>query len=233
MYRKELTDYPFDKERFKDVIIKARGERSQAEFAQDCALSYAYLNKYANGKRTDAPTIKTIKKIALATKTVSYEELLTAAGYDAEKYKDDRPVGTARKDLLYPVFLGMANSDMDWRIESKGYKDKEPFEIVIERSDVNKWFFVPVTKADITKEEIQDILMKQPSFIPGSKISFITDDEEIFNRLKTIEFPLLAVGLSVVRVMGTDIIDEVSLKTGISTDISIVNEDKIRPFDIA
>ena len=232
MLRKEYPDYPFDKEKFKEVIIKARGERSQAQYAADCALSYTTINKYSNCRLDTTPTIQLLKKMALATKEVSYEELLTAAGYDAEKYKNDRPVGTARKDLLYPVFLGMANSDMDWRIESKGYKDKEPFEIVIERSDVNKWFFVPVTKADITKEEIQDILMKQNSFTSGSKISFVTDDEAIFNRLKTIEFPLLAVGLSVVRVMGTDIIDEVSLKTGISTDISIVNEDKIRPFDI-
>ena len=50
MRRKELTDFPFDKEVFKEVIIKARGNRSQAEFCQDTGLSYAYLNKYANGK---------------------------------------------------------------------------------------------------------------------------------------------------------------------------------------
>ena len=56
MRRKELTDFPFDKEVFKEVIIKARGDRSQAEFCQDTGLSYAYLNKYANGKLSDAPT---------------------------------------------------------------------------------------------------------------------------------------------------------------------------------
>ena len=45
MRRKELTDFPFDKEVFREVIIKARGDRSQAEFCQDTGLSYAYLNK--------------------------------------------------------------------------------------------------------------------------------------------------------------------------------------------
>ena len=232
MRRKELTDYPFNKESFREVIIKARGERSQAEFAEDCDLSYAYLNKYANGKLLDAPTIQTIKKIAVATKTVSYEELLTAAGYDAEKYKDDRPVGAARKDFFHPVFLGMANSSFDWRIESKGYKDNEPFEIIIERSEVNKWFFVPVTKADITKDEIQNILMNQPKFTPGSKVSFVTDDAGIFEALKAIELPLLSLYISVVRVIGAEILDEVSIKTSISTDMTIKNEDNIRPFSV-
>ena len=232
MRRKELTDYPFNKESFREVIIKARGERSQAEFAEDCDLSYAYLNKYANGKLLDAPTIQTIKKIAVATKTVSYEELLTAAGYDAEKYKDDRPIGAARKDLFHPVFLGMANSSFDWRIESKGYKDNEPFEIIIERSEVNKWFFVPVTKADITKDEIQNILMNQPKFTPGSKVSFVRDDAGIFEALKAIELPLLSLYISVVRVIGAEILDEVSIKTSISTDMTIKNEDNIRPFSV-
>ena len=112
MRRKELTDYPFNKESFREVIIKARGDRSQAEFAQDCDLSYAYLNKYANGKLSDAPTIGTIKKISVATKTVSYEELLTAAGYDAEKYKDDRPVGASRKDFSIRYSLAWRTARM-------------------------------------------------------------------------------------------------------------------------
>lgn len=233
MRRKELTDYPFNKESFREVIIKARGDRSQAEFAQDCGLSYAYLNKYANGKLSDAPTIGTIKKISVATKTVSYEELLTAAGYDAEKYKDDRPVGASRKDFFHPVFIGMANSAYDWRIESKGYKDNEPFEVIIERNEVNKWFFVPVTKAAITKDEIQNILMNQPKFTPGSKVSFVTDDAGVFEALKAIELPLLSLYISVVRVIGVEILDEVSIKTSISTDMTIKNEDYIRPFEIS
>lgn len=232
MRRKELTDFPFNKEEFRTVIIKARGDRSQAEFCQDTGLSYAYLNKYANGKLSDAPTIGTIKKIAVATKTVTYEELLKAAGYDPDKYKDDRPVGTARKDFLHPVFLGMANSSYDWRIEAGGYRDNEPFEILIERSDVNKWFFIPVTKADITRDDIQSILMNQPKFTPGSKVSFVTDDESIFEALKTLELPLISLYMSVVRVLGQEIIDEASIKTSISTDMTIVHEDKIRPFSI-
>ena len=232
MRRTELTDFPFDKEAFKKVIIKARSERSQAEFSKDCLLSYAYLNKYANGKMEDAPTIGTIKKIAVATKAVSYEELLTAAGYDAKKYEADRPVKVARKDLLYPVILGIANSNFGWRIESSGYKDGEPFEIIVEREDVKKWFFIPVTKKDITKEEITNELLSNQKFVPDSKVSFITDDAEIYGKLREIKFPLLSIYLSVVKISGQEVEEETSLKTILSSDITICNENKIRLLSI-
>ena len=232
MRRTEFTDFPFDKEAFKEMLIKARGERTQTEFSKDCALSYAYLNKYANGKMEDPPTIGTIKKIAVATRAVSYEELLTAAGYDAKKYKEDRPVRAARKDLFHPVMLGIANSNFGWRIESSGYQDQEPFEIIVEREDVKKWFFVPVTKKDITKEEIQNILLSNPKFVSGSKVSFVTDDEEIYESIKEYDFPLLSIYLSVVKVIGQEIEQETSMKTSLVSDITICNEDKIRPYCI-
>lgn len=232
MRRKQLIDFPFDKEAFKEILIKARGERSQAEFSKDCLLSYAYLNKYSNGKMEDAPTIGTIKKIAAATKTVTFAELLSAAGYDAKKYESERPIRAARKDLFYPVMIGIANSSFDWRIESQGYKEKEPFEVMVERDDVKKWFFVPVTKKNITKEEIANELLENPKFVLGSKISFLTDDTEIYNKLKEIEFPLLSIYLSAVKICGQEIEEEVNLKTSLNSNITICNKDLIRPLSI-
>lgn len=38
------------------------------------------------------------------------------------------------------MILGIVNSDFGWRIESSGYQDQEPFEIMVEREDVKKWF---------------------------------------------------------------------------------------------
>ena len=92
---------------------------------------------------------------------------------------------------------------------------------------------MPVTKADITKDEIQSIIMNQPKFTPGSKVSFVTDNADIFEAIKAIELPLISLCISVVRVSGQEIIDEVSIKTSISTDMTIKNEDNIRPFTIA
>ncbi len=232
MRRSEFTDYPFDKEAFRAVIIKARGSKSQAEFCDDCSLSYAYINKYTNGKLDIAPTIQTLKKIAVGTNNVTYEELLTAAGYDAEKYKYDRPSGAERRDLIYPVFSGISNSPYDWKIESSGIKEGEPFEILIERQDVNRWFFVPVYKSDVTKEEILNAVVSQPKFIPGSKLSFVTDNEDVFDKLRKMELPLLSLCISVIMVKGRDILAEERIVTSVKSDISILHKDEIRPFTI-
>ena len=232
MRRTEFTDYPFDKEAFKAVIQRAKGDRSQADFCEECGLSYSYISRYANGKTNEAPTLQTIKKIALATKSVTYEELLTAAGYDADKYRDDRPIGAFRKDFIYPVFIGITNSPYDWRIESSGCKDGEPFEIIIERQNIKKWFFVPVTKEDVTKDDVISTLLNQPKFVPGSKVSFITDDDEIFKKLKVVEFPLISLCVSVIKVAGQKIVAEESIITSSKSDLSILNEDEVRPYTI-
>ena len=126
----------------------------------------------------------------------------------------------------------MANSTYDWRIESRGYQDNEPFEILIEQEDVKKWFFIPVTKEDISKEEIQNVIMNQAGISPGSKVSFVTDDESIYEMIRVMEFPLLSLYISVIKVRNQEVLDEVSLNTSISTDMTIVNEDMIRPLEI-
>ena len=63
-----------------------------------------------------------------------------------KKYKEDRPVRAARKRFVPSGDTGDRERDFGWRIESSGYQDQEPFEIMVEREDVKKWFFVPVTK---------------------------------------------------------------------------------------
>ena len=232
MRRKEFTDYPFDKDKFKETLIRARGARTQARFSDDTGLSYAYINKYMNGKKTDPPTVGTLKKIAVATETVSFEELLVSAGYDAKKYKSTYSYQESSKDFFHPIFLGMAQSSLDWHMESEGFKDNEPFEITIEQEDVKKWFFIPVTKQGISKEDIQTCILNQPKFTPGSKVSFITDNDDIYETLKLIEFPLLSICISVIKVQGPNIIEETKIKTSIDTDITLTTANTIRPYRI-
>ena len=98
--------------------------------------------------------------------------------------------------------------------------------------DVKKWFFVPVTKKNITKEEITSELLSNPKFVSGSKVSFITDDVEIYGKLKEMEFPLLSLYLSAVKISGQEIEEETNITTSLSSDITIYNEDKIRPYSI-
>lgn len=229
---KKVTDHPFDKVEFSMLVTKAMGERSQVEFCKECGLSYAHMNRYVNGKNEEAPTLSTIKKIVLATELVSYAELLHAAGYDPEKYINDVPQKADRKDLLHPVCLGIANAGVDFRVESKGYKDGEPFEIVIEKEGISKWFFVPVTKKDVNKDDILNCILNCSKFIPGSKVSFVTDSDDIFENIKDAEFPLLSISVSVVKVKGSKVIEEVKVKTSQDANITVANEDRIRPFEL-
>lgn len=74
--------------------------------------------------------------------------------------------------------------------------------------------------------------VEQPKFVSGSKVSFVTDDEEIYESIKEYDFPLLSIYLSAVKVIGQEIEQETSMKTSLASDITICNEDKIRPYCI-
>ncbi len=230
MIRKEFNDYPFDKDKFRAVLIKARGDISQAKFSEDCSLSYAYLNKYTNGRFDEAPTIQTLKKIAAATKNVSFEELLEAAGYDPSKHKVGRSDKDAIKDYTASVFLSMANSPYDWKIESGSIKEGEPFEVLIETQDIKKWFFIPVLDEELTKDSVQEMLLSQSKFVPGSKVSFITDREEIFESLKKMEFPLLSLYVSAIKVKDREIVEEEQIVTSLKSDVTVIHKDRYLPY---
>ena len=232
MGRKEIRDYPFNKEIFREALIKAMGDMSQLEFCGASGLSYANMNRFVNGKNDIGPTISTIKKIYLASNTVSYEELLEAAGYDPKKYRNDKPVKKPKTDYFSTVMHGMAKASFDWKLESSGFKEDELFEVLIERQEINKWFFIPVTKRDVTKDDIQEVLLNQPKFTPGSKISFVTDNDDIFDSIKNIEFPLLSLCLSVIKIDGLNIIEEANIKTSISSDITVRNREEVKMFQI-
>ena len=230
MLRKELADHPFNKEAFRAVLIKARGDRSQAEFSEDCSISYSYLNKYTNARFSEAPTLQTLKKIAAASKDVTYADLLEAAGYDVEKYKYGKSIKEAISDCTSGIFLGMASSPYDWKIESSGCKDGEPMEILIEKQEVKKWFFIPVIKEDITKEGTLEILLNHPKFVQGSKVSSVTGEEGIFEKLKSIEFPLLSLYVSAIKLKGKEVEDEAEITTSLKSDITIVHKGLTSPF---
>ena len=232
MKRKELADYPFDKEKFGKELNKAFGARSQTDFCRDAGLSFSYVNRYVNLKTDTTPTLGTIKKIAVAAEGVTYEELLLAAGYDPKKYEHDLPRKPQKKDFLHPVWKSVANSDMDWRIEADGYRDDAPFEIIIEKSEVKKWYFIPVEKEDVTREEIQSLLLSRGEFTSESKISFVTDDWKTYEKLKTFEFPILSLYISVVKVIGDAVETEEAIKTSQSTDVTVMTKSEKQPFSI-
>ena len=168
MLRKEYAENPFQKEEYGRLLKLALGRRNQKQFCEDAGLSRSYINKYINAMMDKPPTIGTIEKIADATEDVSFEELLVAAGYDPEKHERKATmkskVDDAGQYLLMPVLASIMNSAYEWSFTYEGYQDKEPVRIEIENAPIKKWYFIPVTKKNITREDIMAALMNEQNF---------------------------------------------------------------------
>lgn len=235
MLRKEYAENPFDKEAYARLLKLALGTRNQKQFCEDAGLSRSYINKYVNGMMDKTPTVGTIEKIANATEDVSFEELLAAAGYDPQKHERKEPLegreSSVAQSLIMPVLLNIMNSAYDWSISSKGYRDGEPVQVVIENEPVRDWYFIPVTKKDITREDIMATLMSDQQFTNTSKVSFVTQNETIYDRIRTMQFPLLSLYVSAIRINGKSI-EESEVKTNQEAGVNIVATRQCNLFSI-
>ena len=184
MLRKEYAENPFQKEEYGRLLKLALGRRNQKQFCEDAGLSRSYINKYINAMMDKSPTIGTIEKIADATEDVSFEELLAAAGYDPGQHERKEPLegreSNVSQSLIMPVLANIMNSAYEWSFTYEGYQDREPVRIEIENAPVKKWYFIPVTKKNITREDIMAALMNEQNFTSTSKVSFVTKDEKIY-----------------------------------------------------
>ena len=234
MRRNIEPDFEFEKEKYAEVLKRAIGDRTIATFVKEADSSAGYISKYLNLKCDVAPTIATIKKIASATKMVSYEELLQAAGYDPLKFinGDEETFlnGSAEPgkfmSFFNSVFTAVTRTDLNWRFSSSDNYGRNPFSVQIEAAPFKEWYFIPVYKQNVTKSDIVSALSGTEHFTinPGNKVSFLTSSEDIYKNLKEMEFGLLSLYISVLLVDVTSgaIKEEIYLKT--ATDLS--DEDK-------
>ena len=171
------------------------------------------------------PTIGTIEKIADATEDVSFEELLVAAGYDPDKHERKEPLegreSNVSQSLIMPVLASIMNSAYEWSFTYEGYRDREPVRLEIENAPVKKRYLKQVTKKKITREDIMADLMNEQNFTSTSKVSFVTKDEKIYDLIKSMQFPLLSLYVSAIRVNRKNI-EESEIKTNQETDVKIV-----------
>lgn len=236
MRRSVDPDFDFEKEKYAEVLRRAIGDRSISMFSKDVGISAGYVSRYLNLKCDVTPTIATIKKIANATKMVSYAELLEAAGYDSEKYleleADDRELfgedmPSGSMSYFASVFSAVTRADFNWKFSSVANNGKEPFSVQIEGAPFDVWYFIPVNKADIKKEDIVTALSgTELAIAPGNKVSFMTASKSIFDALKEMEFGLLSLHISILF-MGSQngsIKSEEYLKT--ATEISQEDKEK-------
>lgn len=236
MRRSVNPDFDFDKEKYAEVLRRAIGDRSIAMFSKDVGISTGYVSRYLNLKCDVTPTIVTIKKIANATKMVTYAELLEAAGYDSEKYlefeEDDRDLFGESKPVGFmsfftSVFTAVTRADFNWKFSSVANEGKEPFSLQIEGAPFDVWYFVPVNKEDITKEDIMTALSGTELAIePGNKVSFMTSSKRIFDTLMQMEFGILSLYMSVILVDAEK--GNIRLEECLKTATEMTKEDKER-----
>lgn len=228
MKRSVEPDFKFDKDRFGEALMAAIGTRTVAQFSKDAEISYAYLSKYKNLREDKTPTPQTLKKIALVSQGPSYKELLEAAGYDSDKYEDDDISATMVNSEWSPMntlLPTLCRTSFKWQFVSDGTAGA-PLCAKIEGAPFEAWYFIPVTKDNVTKEDILGILGSKEAEVisPDSKVTFITANKEVYNQMKDIELNLISIRISVALVNRDDgLIGEESY---LITSVELSDEDK-------
>lgn len=229
MKRSVEPDFKFDKDKFGEALMAAVGTRSIAQFSKDTGISYAYLSKYKNLREEKTPTPQTIKKMAHASQGPSYKELLEAAGYDSDKYEDDDISVTMVNSEWSPMntlLPTLCRTGFKWQFVSDGTAGA-PLCAKVEGAPFESWYFIPVTKDNVTKEDILGILGSKEAEVisPDSKVTFLTANKEVFNQMKDVELNLISIRISVALVNQNDglIGEECYLQT--SVDITKIDKE--------
>lgn len=228
MRRNVDPDYEFDKDRFAEVLKAAIGDRSYSAFGKEADISFGYISKYINKKSDVSPTVQTLKKMAKVAK-VTYAELLEAAGYDSNKYEDDDISATMVNSEWSPMntlLPTLCRTGFKWQFVSDGTAGA-PLCAKVEGAPFESWYFIPVTKDSVTKEDILAILGSKEAEVisPDSKVTFLTANKEVYAQMKDIEINLISLRISVALVNKADgLIGE---ETYLKTSVQITDKDRI------
>lgn len=227
------NDHEYNKEAFTELLNKAKGKRSQTEFAKDCDVSVAYMCKFLNQKFEHSPNPSTIKKIAAcADNGVTLVELLDLAGYDPEKYMDSDAMpdkmGEKKKHVIAAVTTALVSSSFKWTSVNRKEFSLSDFSIDVEENGISRWNFFYIDDIPKNPTEIQlqnklmtyygKILFMKEKAIP--KYTFLTYRKEIFDCLLQLN-PHSLYGYVSVILVDTDsmsMMDEKYLETAVHVD---------------
>ncbi|MED3732517.1 XRE family transcriptional regulator [Geobacillus sp. FSL K6-0789] len=89
----------FDKQKFAELLEKAKGNRSINHYAQKSGVTSAHISRLLRCLLDSPPTPQTIKKLAdHAHNGVTYKDLMEAAGYIDDNTKTDLPELTEKDE---------------------------------------------------------------------------------------------------------------------------------------
>lgn len=227
MKRNVETDFEFIKEDFRDVLKRAIGTRSNSAFAKEADLSFGCISRYLNLKTEAAPTLTTVNKIAkVAAPDVTYEELLIASGYDASKYAldDVASVDPAEPQIgiMSTLLMSLMKVSFTWTMGNTDTLTGGPISIRVDHAPFEMWYFIPVSKPSISKEELIAFLGSQEAecIKPTSKVTFVTSSENVYAQISKMDMGLLSLRISAIYVDLDGIIKkELYVKTSIELTV--------------
>lgn len=87
----------FEKEKFKEALLGARGNRTNELYSKESGVSRTYISAYLNLRRDEPPTPEIIKRLAnVACNNITYEDLMIAAGFLSDKYENESSLSSFR-----------------------------------------------------------------------------------------------------------------------------------------
>ena len=125
-----IIDMDFDKEKLASLIVKARGNRSINEYAQQSGVTAAHISRLSRGLLGSPPTPQILKKLADKAIDVHYDELMIAAGYLQETVREEKVIYKIGQALSSDPELASFWNEMlrrdDLQIMLKQVKDLSP-----------------------------------------------------------------------------------------------------------
>ena len=158
--------------------------------------------------------------MARASQGPDYKDLLEAAGYDSDKYEDDIDMSEVNNNWspMNTLLPTLCRTGFKWQFVNNGTAGA-PLSAKVEGAPFETWYFIPVTKDTVTKEDILAILGSKEAEVisPESKVTFLTANKDVYNQMRDIEINLISLRISVALVNKADglIGEESYLKTSV------------------
>lgn len=205
----------FDKAAFSSLLKKALGTRTQKDFAAEIGLSKEHLSRLINQKLDNPPSMETIQAISRHTTTVSYEELLQAAGYIGDVsagkvYTLPDLDETDKKLLTATILAALPQLPISWSVEKTSPGSGRDLSIKLKDCPVSAWHFhcMNHTTDTVMNTQLEANYLKLifEELKPTEKYSLVTASVSEYDKYLSRVPRNLSVNLSVI------LIDTVSMK---------------------
>lgn len=182
----------FDPEMFSELLKKAVGSRSAKEFSKDAGISRYQVSRRLNAALSAPPRKSTLSAISsVAQNNVTYEQLLICCGYEDTpdrtivQHPDEHNVKKARACIL----ANMDSLNASCKLPVCAPQIPGDFELLVGEDPCVCWDFVCLSPSVIPSEvectlnrHYLDLMYRR--FEAYSKLSFLTDQRDLFDECK-------------------------------------------------